>query len=82
MSSPLPIVLCGLALVGISFATTVGERADRIIRVVTLIALLGTIVANRRNERCPGRDSFPIITCWPAVGIGLGVAIELSRAVP
>jgi hypothetical protein len=81
ISSPLPIALCGLALVGISFATTVGEHADRVIRVVTLFTLLGTIVAYRRNERRPGRDPFPIITRWSAVGLGLGVAIELWRAV-
>jgi hypothetical protein len=81
MNSPLPVALSGLVLVGVSFATTVGEHADRVIRVVTLATLLGSIAAHRRYQRRPGLDPFPIITRWSAVGLALGVAIELLRAV-
>jgi hypothetical protein len=51
-----------------------------VIRVVTLFTLLGTIVAYRRYQRRPGLDPFPITARWSAVGLGLGVAIELLRA--
>jgi ABC-type uncharacterized transport system permease subunit len=81
MNSPLPVTLIGLALVGVGFAATVGEHLDGVIRVVTLFTLLGTIVAYRRDQRRPGLDPFPIITRWSAVGLGVGVAIELWRAV-
>ena len=81
MNSPLPTALGALALVGVSMAATVGEHLDGVIRVVTLGTLLGTIVAYRRYERRPGLDPFPIISRWSAVGLGLGAAIELFRAV-
>jgi hypothetical protein len=81
MNSPLPVALSGLVLVGVSFAATVGEQLDGVIRVVTLFTLLGALVAYRRYQRRPGLDPFPIITRWSAVGLGLGVAIELLRAV-
>jgi hypothetical protein len=58
-----------------------GEHVDGVIRVVTLATLLGTLVACRRCQRRPGLDPFPIITRWSAVGLGLGVAIELLSAV-
>jgi hypothetical protein len=48
---------------------------------VTLVTLLGTVVAYRRYQRRPGVDPFPIITRWSAVGLGVGIAIELWRAV-
>ena len=81
MNSPLPTALGALALVGVSFATTVGEHLDGVIRVVTLFTLLGTTVAYRRYQRRPGLDPFPIIARWSAVGLGIGVAIELLRAI-
>ena len=81
MNSPLPAALIALALVGASVAATVGEHLDGVIRVVTLFTLLGTIVAYRRDQRRPGLDPFPIIARWSAVGLALGVAIELLRAV-
>jgi hypothetical protein len=81
MNSPLPTALGALALVGISLAATVGEHLDGVIRVVTLFTLLGTIVAYRRYQRRPGLDPFPIIARWSAVGLGIGVAIELLRAI-
>ncbi len=81
MNSPLPTALAALALVGVTFAATVGEHLDGVIRVVTLFTLLGTIVAYRRYQRRTGLDPFPIITRWSTVGLGLGVAIELLRAV-
>jgi hypothetical protein len=81
MNNPLPIAFSGLALVGASLATTLGEHVDGVIRVVTLATLLGTLVAYRRYQRRPGLDPFPIITRWSAVGLGLGVAIELLSAV-
>jgi hypothetical protein len=81
MNTPLPTALGTVALVGVSFATTVGEHLDGVIRVVTLFTLLGTIVAYRRYQRGPGLDPFPIISRWSAVGLGLGVAIEILRAV-
>ena len=81
MNNPLPIAFSGLALVGASFATTLGEHVDGVIRVVTLATLLGTIVAYRRYQRRPGFDPFPIIARWSAVGLGIGVAIELLRAI-
>jgi hypothetical protein len=52
-----------------------------VIRVVTLFTLLGTIVAYRRYQRRPGLDHFPIIARWSAVGLGIGVAIEVLRAI-
>jgi hypothetical protein len=81
MNSPLPTALSGLALVGVSFATTIGEHADGVIRVVTVATLLGTIAAYRRYQRRPGLDPFPIITRWSAAGLILGVVIEAIRAV-
>ena len=81
MNSPPRVALSGLVLVGVSFATTVGEHADGVIRVVTLATFLGSIAAYRRYQRRPGLDPFPIITRWSAVGLALGVAIELWRAV-
>jgi hypothetical protein len=81
MNSPLPVALSGLVLVGVSFAATVGEQLDGVIRVVTLFTLLGALVAYRRYQRRPGLDPFPIITRWSAVGLGAGIAIELWRAV-
>jgi hypothetical protein len=81
MNSPLPTALGALALVGISLAATVGEHLDGVIRVVTLFTLLGTIVAYRRYQRRPGLDPFPIIARWSAVGLGIGVAIELLTAI-
>jgi hypothetical protein len=75
VNSPLPVALIALALVGVSFAATVGEHLDGVIRVVTLFTLLGTIVAYRRYQRRPGLDPFPITARWWAVGI----AIELWR---
>jgi hypothetical protein len=81
MNSPLPTALGALALVGVSIAATVGEHLDGVIRVVTLFTLLGTIVAYRRYQRRPGLDPFPIIARWSAVGLGIGVAIELLRAI-
>jgi hypothetical protein len=81
MNGPLPAALIAPALVGVSVAATVGEHLDGVIRVVTLFTLLGTIVAYRRDQRRPGLDPFPIITRWSAVGLALGVAIELLRAV-
>lgn len=65
---------------GVSFASPLGEHVDGVIRVVTLFTLLGTIPAYRRWRRRPGLDPFPIITRWSAVGLGLGAAIELLRA--
>jgi hypothetical protein len=81
MNSPLPTAISALALVGLSFATTLGEHADGVIRVVTLFTLLGTVVAYRRYQRRAGFDPFPIITRWSAVGLLAGVVIELLRAV-
>jgi hypothetical protein len=48
MKSPLPMALGGLALVGVSFASPLGEHVDGVIRVVTLFTLLETIAAYRR----------------------------------
>ena len=79
MNNPLPIAFSGLALVGASFATTLGEHVDGVIRVVTLVTLLGTIVAYRRYQRRPGLDPFPIITRWSAAGLLVGVVIEAIR---
>jgi hypothetical protein len=79
MNNTAPIALIGLALVGASFAMTLGEHVDGVIRVVTLATLLGTLVAYRRYQRRPGLDPFPMITRRSAVG--LGVAIELLSAV-
>jgi hypothetical protein len=81
MNNPLPIAFSGLALVGASLATTLGEHVDGVIRVVTLATLLGTIVAYRRYQRRPALDPFPIVARWSVVGLGLGVAIELLSAV-
>jgi hypothetical protein len=81
MNNPLPIAFSGLALVGASLATTLGEHVDGVIRVGTLVTLLGTLVAYRRYQRRPGLDPFPIVARWSAVGLGLGVAIELHSAV-
>jgi hypothetical protein len=78
---PLPVALIGLALFGVSFAATVGEHLDGVTHVATLFTLLGTIVAYRRYQRRPGLDPFPIVSRWSAVGLALGVAIELLRAV-
>ena len=81
MNSPHPVALSGLAPVGVSFATTLGEHADGVIRVVTLATLLGSIAAYRRYQRRPELDPFPIITRWSAAGLGAGIAIELWGAV-
>jgi hypothetical protein len=81
MNNPLPIAFSGLALVGASLATALGDQVDGVLRVVTLATLLGTIVAYRRYQRRPGLDPFPIITRWSAVGLGVGVAVELLSAV-
>jgi hypothetical protein len=68
-------------LVGVSFAATVGEQLDGVIRVVTLFTLLARSPPTAATSCAPGLDPFPIITRWSAVGLGLGVAIELLRAV-
>jgi hypothetical protein len=81
MNSPLPTALGILALVGVSFAATVGEHLDGVIRVVTLFTLLGTIVAYRRYQRRPSLDPFLITARWSAVGLAAGIAIELWRVV-
>jgi hypothetical protein len=80
MNNPLPIAFSGLALVGASLATTLGEHVDGVIRVVTLGTLLGTLVAYRRNQRRPGLDPLPIITRWSAVGLIIGLVIEAISA--
>ena len=81
MNSPLPTALSGLALVGVSFATTLGEHTDGVIRVVTLFTLIGTIVAYRRYQREPASDPFPIISRWSATGLLFGLALELVLGV-
>jgi hypothetical protein len=81
MNSPLPTAIGALALVGVSLATTLGEHVDGVIRVVTLFTVVGTIVAYRRYQRRPGRDPFPVIARWSAVGLLAGVLIEAARAV-
>jgi hypothetical protein len=48
---------------------------------VAVFTLFGTVVAYRRYQRRSGLDPFPIITRWSAVGLGVGIAIELWRAV-
>jgi hypothetical protein len=48
---------------------------------VALVTPPGTIVAYRRYQPRPGLDPAPIITRWSAVGLSLGIAIELLRAV-
>ena len=77
MNSPLPTALTGLALVGASFATTLGQHIDGVIRVVTLFTLTGTIIAYRRYQCDAGFDPFPIITRWSATGLIFGIALEL-----
>jgi hypothetical protein len=81
MNNPVPIAFGGLALVGASFATTLGEHVDGVIRVVTLATLLGTLVAYRRYQRRPGLDPFPIITRWSAVGMLVGLVLEAISAI-
>ncbi len=77
LNNPVPAALGGLALVGVSFATTLGEHLDGVIRIVTLFTLLGTMIAYRRYQRHPSLDPFPIVTRWSIAGLSLGVLVEV-----
>jgi len=79
MTNPIPPALSTLALLGVSLAADLGERVDGVIRVATLLALLGNLIAYHRYQSAPkGTDPFPIIARWTGAGLLLGLAIELA----
>lgn len=55
----LTLLGAAVALIGVGEIAGVDDRVNRIFRVVTVFAFLGTAAAYRRSQRRPGVDPFP-----------------------
>ncbi|MGI8660875.1 MAG: hypothetical protein ACR2LH_07575 [Thermoleophilaceae bacterium] len=70
-----------VALIGLGYATALGDRVDGVIRLIALGSFVGTGLAYRRRRYRADFDPFPIITRWSYVGLGLGLLIEAGGTV-
>jgi hypothetical protein len=70
-----------LALIGASFATSLGGHLDSVVRTVSIFTIMGTMVAYRAQRRGSRLEPFTIIARIQGVGLGLGILLEGVKAV-
>jgi hypothetical protein len=70
-----------LALIGASFAISLGGHLDSVVRTVSIFTIMGTMVAYRARRRGSRLEPFTLIARYQGLGLGLGMLFEAVKAV-
>jgi uncharacterized membrane protein YjjP (DUF1212 family) len=69
-----------LALIGASYAVSLGGHLRDVVLVASLATIIGTLVAYRAQRRGFRLEPFTIIARYQGAGLVLGTVVELLEA--